>query len=134
MGSRVSPSRSHVLVVRLDGMQGVLVCGPAIRAVAAGARRVSMLAGAAGGPTARILPGVNGVVEWECPWTSSDAAPVDRVAVQFLLRTLVDAGIDEAVILTSFRQTPLPTALLLRLAGVRRVSAVSDDDPGSLLD
>jgi ADP-heptose:LPS heptosyltransferase len=41
---------------------------------------------------------------------------------------------DRALILTSFHQSPLPTALLLRMAGVPWVAAVSVDYPGSLLD
>jgi ADP-heptose:LPS heptosyltransferase len=40
----------------------------------------------------------------------------------------------EAVVSTSFHQSPLPLALLLRTAGVPRVSAISVDYPGSLLD
>ena len=36
--------------------------------------------------------------------------------------------------MTSFHQSPLPTALLLRLAGVPRIVAASEDYPGSLLD
>ena len=40
----------------------------------------------------------------------------------------------EAVDFTSFHQSPLPTALVLRMAGVRRISAISEDYPGSLLD
>jgi ADP-heptose:LPS heptosyltransferase len=40
----------------------------------------------------------------------------------------------EAVIFTSFHQSPLPTALVLRMAGVRRICAISEDYPGSLLD
>jgi ADP-heptose:LPS heptosyltransferase len=43
-------------------------------------------------------------------------------------------SIDEAVVFTSFHQSPLPLALLLRLAGVGRIAAISDDYPGSLLD
>jgi ADP-heptose:LPS heptosyltransferase len=42
--------------------------------------------------------------------------------------------VDEAVVFTSFHQSPLPFALLLRLAGVLRTSAISVDYPGSLLD
>jgi hypothetical protein len=38
------------------------------------------------------------------------------------------------VIFGSFHQSPLPTALVLRLAGVPRVAATSVDYPGSLLD
>lgn len=127
-------ARSHVLVVRLDSMGDVLVCGPAVRAIATGTKRVTMLAGPAGSSAARILPGVNGVVEWDCPWISADPEPVDRIEVQALLRSLAGSRIDEAVILTSFHQSALPTALLLRLAGVPRISAASEDYPGSLLD
>jgi ADP-heptose:LPS heptosyltransferase len=38
------------------------------------------------------------------------------------------------VLLTSFHQSPLPLALLLRLAGVNRITGASADYPGSLLD
>jgi ADP-heptose:LPS heptosyltransferase len=40
----------------------------------------------------------------------------------------------EAVILTSSHQSSLPTALLVRLAGIERVGGISVDYPGSLLD
>jgi ADP-heptose:LPS heptosyltransferase len=43
-------------------------------------------------------------------------------------------AVDEAFVLTSFHQSPLPLALLLRLAGVPFVAATSVDYPGSLLD
>src|SRR5690242_17419572 len=97
-------ARSHVLVVRLDSMGDVLVCGPAVPAVAGGTKRVTMLAGPAGSAAARMLPGVNGVVEWDCPWISAVPKPVDRLEVQSLLRSLAASRIDEAVILTSFHQ------------------------------
>ena len=41
---------------------------------------------------------------------------------------------DEALILTSYHQSPLPLALMLRVAGVGRICAASEDYPGSLLD
>jgi ADP-heptose:LPS heptosyltransferase len=40
----------------------------------------------------------------------------------------------EALILTSYHQSALPLALLMRLSGVPRISGISDDYPGSLLD
>src|SRR3712207_7032811 len=43
-------------------------------------------------------------------------------------------AVDEALVLTSFHQSALPVALLLRLAGVPTIAAYSDDYPGSLLD
>jgi ADP-heptose:LPS heptosyltransferase len=127
-------SAQHVLVVRLDSMGDVLVCGPAVRAIAAGARRVTMLAGPTGSAAARLLPGVNAVMEWDCPWIGADPRAVERTDVQQLLRAIAGARVDAAVVLTSFHQSSLPTALLLRIAGVPRITAVSDDYPGSLLD
>jgi ADP-heptose:LPS heptosyltransferase len=124
----------HALVVRLDSMGDVLVCGPAIRAVAAGARMVSVLAGPLGAAAARLLPGVDDVLVWECPWIAAEPPPVDAPDVARLVRRLTDARIDEAVVLTSFHQSALPTALLLRLAGIPRITAISADYPGALLD
>jgi ADP-heptose:LPS heptosyltransferase len=51
-----------------------------------------------------------------------------------LVRTIQRGRFDGALILTSFHQSPLPLALLLRLAGVPWIGAISEDYPGSLLD
>jgi ADP-heptose:LPS heptosyltransferase len=59
---------------------------------------------------------------------------VDAADVDVLRKTLADLRLDDAVILTSFHQSPLPLALLLRLAGVPKITAISDDYPGTLLD
>jgi ADP-heptose:LPS heptosyltransferase len=123
-----------VLVVRLDSMGDVLAAGPAVRAVASGADRVVMLAGPIGADAARMLPGVCDVVVFDCPWIGRPAAAVDRSAIGETIDELSKIGIDEAIVLTSFHQSPLPTALLLRLAGIPVVSASSVDYPGSLLD
>ncbi len=127
-------SGRHVLVVRLDSMGDVLLSGPAVRAVRSGAARVTLLAGPDGAEAARLLPGVNEVLVWSCPWIAAPPPAVDEADLAGLVRRLAALEIDEAVILTSFHQSALPTALVLRLAGVDRVSAVSDDYPGSLLD
>ena len=44
--------------------------------------------------------------------------PVDRTAVDAMVDVVSAMRIDEAFIFTSFHQSPLPLALLLRLAGV----------------
>ena len=124
----------HALVARLDSMGDMLAAGPAIRAVAAGADRVTVLAGPEGAAAARLLPGVDDVLIWSCPWILSPAPPVDADDIRALTTRLAEARVDEAVILTSFHQSALPTALLLRLAGVPRIAAVSEDYPGALLD
>ncbi|MER6980408.1 glycosyltransferase family 9 protein [Streptomyces carpinensis] len=119
------------LVTRLDSFGDVLLAGPAVRAVAARAERVTLLCGPRGEPAARLLPGVDEILVWDAPWSSFEPPPVDRGEIDRLLDSL-DA--DTALVLTSFHQSPLPTALLLRLAGVRHIAADSVDYPGTLLD
>lgn len=127
-----SPHR--VLVVRLDSFGDVLVAGPAVRAVAAGASHVTMLCGPQGAPAAELLPGVDRVRVWAAPWVTETARPIDDDLLTEFRAILAEEAPDEAVVLTSFHQSPLPVALLLRLAGVPRVSGASVDHPGSLLD
>ncbi len=123
-----------VLVARLDSVGDVLVQGPLVRAVAAGADRVVFLAGPAGAEAARLLPGVDEVETWACPWILGDPPPVDPADLTALIDRVRALAPDEAVVSTSFHQSPLPLALLLRTAGVPRISAISVDYPGSLLD
>ena len=123
-----------VLVARLDSVGDVLVQGPLVRAVAAGADRVVFLAGPAGAEAARLLPGVDEVWTWACPWILGDPPPVDADDLAALTDRVRALAPDEAVVSTSFHQSPLPLALLLRAAGVPWISAISVDYPGSLLD
>ena len=127
-------SRPRVLMVRLDAVGVVLLAGPAGRAVA-GRADVVLLAGPRGTQAAELLPGVSAVLTWAAPWIEPAPAPDcsgDHLAT--LIAAVRAAECDEAVVLTSFHQSALPTALALRLAGVRRISAISEDYPGSLLD
>lgn len=124
----------RALVVRLDSMGDMLICGPAIRAVAAGGAEVSVLAGPNGAAAARLLPGVSEVLVWDCPWISAVAPPVRRADLDRLIETISRRQFAEALVLTSFHQSALPTALLLRLAGIGRIAGCSTDYPGALLD
>jgi ADP-heptose:LPS heptosyltransferase len=123
----------RALIVRLDGAGDVLLAGPAVRAVAARAE-VTMLCGQAGVAAARLLPGVADVLNWACPWVLADAPPVRRSDLDQLVARIAEHRFDDAVVLTSFHQSPLPTALLLRLAGIPRITGASVDYPGALLD
>ena len=122
-----------ILAVRLDSDGDVLLAGPAIRALAA-AGSVTLLCGPRGRQAAELLPGVDDVVVWRCPWIEAAPDAVDPVDVDALVTRLRTTNLDEAVVFTSFHQSALPTALLLRLAGIRRISAISEDYPGALLD
>jgi ADP-heptose:LPS heptosyltransferase len=134
--SPLPPSRPtrHCLAVRLDNAGDVLLAGPAVRAIAAACGRVTMLAGPRGAAAARLLPGVDEVMVWQAPWVAFDPPPVRPDMLTGLTSQITAQGCTEAVIFTSSHQSPLPTALVLRLAGVRRIAALSVDYPGSLLD
>lgn len=122
------------LVVRPDGMGDVLLTGPAVRAIAGSGADVTFLAGPHGTAAAALLPRVSQVLEWRIPWIDPEPGAFDPGPVQSLIRRVRRLDPAVAVIFTSFHQSPLPTALVLRLAGVPRIAAISEDYPGSLLD
>jgi ADP-heptose:LPS heptosyltransferase len=124
----------RALVARLDNDGDVLLAGPAIRAVAAGADRVTLLCGPRGAQAAALLPGVDRILVRRAEWIDPDRPPVDRAAIDRYVSAIAAERADAAVILTSFHQSALPLALLLRMAGVPRIAAISEDFPGSLLD
>ena len=123
-----------VLVVRPDGMGDVLLTGPAVRAVAASGAEVTFLAGPAGAAAAALLPGVTTVLTSQVAWIAPDPGPFDPAAVRALAGQVRAVNPAAALIFTSFHQSPLPMALVLRMAGVPRIAAISVDYPGSLLD
>jgi ADP-heptose:LPS heptosyltransferase len=122
-----------VLITRLDNDGDVLLAGPAIRAVAA-TDRVILLVAPSGEQAARLLPGVHDVLVWPCPWTGFSPPDVDATLVNTLIDVLRLAHIGRAMVLTSYHQSPLPMALILRMAGIRWIGAACEDYPGSLLD
>ena len=122
------------LVVRLDSFGDVLLAGPAVRAVARRARHLTLLCGPRGEPAARLLPGVDEVVVWDAPWEGVSPPSVGEADIDTLVQRLRASAFDTALILTSFHQSPLPTALVLRMAHVTRIGADSVDQPGRLLD
>lgn len=81
-----------------------------------------------------MLPGVDEVVVYEAPWVDLSPRPLEREETLGFVERVSRLGPDRALILTSFHQSPLPLALLLRMAGVPFIAANSVDYPGSLLD
>jgi ADP-heptose:LPS heptosyltransferase len=122
-----------VLAVRPDGMGDVLLAGPAIRAVAARAH-VTLWSGPAGADAAARLPGVSERFVRALPWIDLGPERVDAASMHALVAEVRDLRADEAIIFTSFHQSALPTALVLRMAAVARIGAISVDYPGALLD
>ncbi|HEY4096960.1 MAG TPA: glycosyltransferase family 9 protein [Baekduia sp.] len=125
---------TRALVARLDNDGDVLLAGPAIRAITAGCDHVTLLCGPRGAQAAALLPGVDEVVVRRAEWIDPEAPAVDRAEIDAYISVLAGQRADVAAILTSFHQSALPLALLLRMAAVPRIAAVSEDFPGSLLD
>jgi ADP-heptose:LPS heptosyltransferase len=124
----------RVLVARLDSEGDVLLAGPAVRAVAASGAQVTLLCGPQGRQAAGLLPGVDNVALFAAPWAGYQPPPVDPAAISAVVAELSERRVDRALVLTSYHQSALPLALLLRLAGVPWIGAHSEDYPGSLLD
>lgn len=125
---------TRVIAVRSDGIGDVLLAGPAVRAIAARAE-VVLMCRPRGLEAAQMLPGVSRIFCTELPWIDPEPKAMTRRSMRKLVDRLAEVGADEAVIFTSFRQSPLPLALLMRMAGVKRISAISEDAyAGSLLD
>jgi heptosyltransferase III len=125
---------TRTLAVRLDSDGDVLLTGPALRALAAGGTRLDLLVSPAGEQAAHLLPGPHEVIVFDAPWSGYRPPPLDPAAVADLVERLRRNGYDRAVVFTSFHQSPLPMALLARLAGIPYIAAMSEDYPGSLLD
>jgi ADP-heptose:LPS heptosyltransferase len=125
--------RRRVLLARLDNMGDVLLTGPAVRAVAHQAE-VVYLTSPQGRSAAQLLPGVHRIIVHRSEWIDADPPPIQAPTIAGLVRRLRRQRLDEACIFTSSHQSALPLALLLRLAGVERITAISNDYAGSLLD
>ncbi|MEU4341878.1 glycosyltransferase family 9 protein [Nocardia sp. NPDC023852] len=124
----------RALVARMDNFGDVLLAGPCVRAVAAHVDSVTLLAGPRGRAGADLLPGVEQVLTWCAPWIDPEPPSVSPASTNAFIDQIRALDVDLALILTSFHQSPLPLALLLRMAGVPWIGAISDDYPGSLLD
>ncbi len=124
----------RVLAVRQDNNGDVILAGPAIRAIAAVGARVTLLCGPRGAAAAALLPGVDDVEVFEAAWIDADPKPVEATQISAFVERTRARAYDEAILFTSFHQSPLPMALLLRMAGILRIGAICDDYPGALLD
>ena len=128
------PRGPRVLAVRQDSEGDVLLTGPALRMLRAGASGLDLLVSPSGEAAARLLPGVDRVLVAEVPWAGDPAPVADPGALEALVDRVRAGRYDEVVVFSSYHQSPLPMALVARWAGVPRVSGTSDAAPGSLLD
>ncbi len=126
----------NVLLVRLDNLGDVLLTTPAFHAVKTSLPQASLtlLASPVGAQVATLNPDIDDVLVYQAPWMDPwHKLPLDSQREQEMITLIKDRHFDGAIIFTSFRQSPLPSAYLCYLAAIPLRAAASIDGPGSLL-
>ncbi len=126
----------RVLAVRLDNLGDVLVTTPAIHAMRESLpdAAITLLASPVGAQAGWVNPDVEEVLVYPAPWLDPwSRLPLDPAREMQAIAEVSAGRYDAAVIFTSFRQSPLPSAYLCYLAGIPLRLAASIDGPGSLL-
>ena len=126
----------RILLVRLDSLGDTILMTPAfhaIRETQPGAR-LTLLTSPVGAQIAGLNPDLDEVLPYASPltdpWLEAPHAPQRELRLVGALR---QHEFDGAIIFTSFRQSPLPAALLCYLAGIPLRLGATDDGAGSLL-
>jgi ADP-heptose:LPS heptosyltransferase len=125
---------ANILCVRLDNMGDILMCTPAMRAIAQTlpGSRLTLLASPAAAAVAPFIPELHAVMTYSAPWVKG-SKPAGPDETEALVRRLRTAAFDGAVIFTSFSQSALPAALLCRQAGIPLRLAHCRENPYELL-
>lgn len=126
----------NILVVRLDNLGDVLLATPAIRAIRCSLPRahITLLASPVGAQVAELNTDIDEVIVYAAPWVDPwRLLPQDPDRELQLIERLRAERFDAAVIFTSFRQSPLPAALLCYIAGIPLRLGATSDAAGSLL-
>ncbi|CAM5706110.1 hypothetical protein SALBM135S_07680 [Streptomyces alboniger] len=118
------------LVVCPDSVSGVLLAGPAVRAVAASAAHVTVLCGPRGEPAARLLPDVDDVLVREAPREGAGPPSVADAEPDGPRGRPAAAAFDVALVLTSPEESPPPASLPPRRAHMALVGADGTGHPG----
>jgi len=119
--------------VRLDSIGDVLMTTPALRALKAGNRRLTMLTSASGAAISRLVPEIDEVIEYDAPWLKATSQRDGSVPEYAMIERLRAGCFDAAVIFTVFSQSPLPAAMLCYLAGIPLRLARCRENPYQLL-
>jgi lipopolysaccharide heptosyltransferase II len=123
----------NILAVRLDTIGDVLMTTPALRALRSVENtRITLLTSSAGARVAALVPEIDHVVTYEAPWMKH-TDPSDPAVDLLVAEDLAGRGFDAAVIFTVFSQSPLPAAMLCRLARIPRRAAHCRENPYHLL-
>jgi lipopolysaccharide heptosyltransferase II len=123
----------RVLCVRLDALGDVLMTTPALHALAAGGRQLTLLTSSAGAAVAPLLPMIDQTIEYDSPWMKATPPRGDSQYDRKIVERLRAERFDAAVVFTVYSQNPLPAALLCYLADIPLRLAHARENPYQLL-
>jgi lipopolysaccharide heptosyltransferase II len=124
----------RILCVRLDGLGGVLMCTPAMRALrdALPGRRLTLLGSPSGAAALPFIPELDDAIVHAAPWTETKA-PAAPDELSALAATLAARRFDAAVVFTGYAESALPAALLCWLTGIPLRLGFCRENPCHLL-
>ena len=122
-----------ILCIRLDNMGDVLMTTPAMQALKAAVpgRHITLLASASGAALAPFMPFVDRTIRYEAPWVKNNHNDPEQDART--IAWLLAENFDAAVIFTVYSQSPLPAAMMCRMAGIPLTLAHCRENPYFLL-
>ncbi|WP_432763423.1 glycosyltransferase family 9 protein, partial [Burkholderia mallei] len=125
----------RILCVRLDNMGDVLMTTPALRALkeSGEGRHLTLLTSSAAAPLAAHLPMIDDVWIYDAPWVKHPGADDGAAADVAMIERILCGGFDAAAIFTVYSQSPLPAAMMCRLAGIALRLAHCRENPYRLL-
>lgn len=134
MSADMWDSYTDILCIRPDNMGDVLMTVPALRALkeAVPGRRITLLTSRAGSLIAPYIPEIDDVIVFDVPWVRTDE-PNGAEKLLDLTEDLKHRQFDAAVIFTTYSQSPLPTAMLCYMAGIKAVLAYCHENPYGLI-
>ena len=125
----------RILAVRLDALGDVLMTTPALRAIRASRpdAYLALLTSPAGAAVAEHVPEVDETIVASVSWMKATSPGLPPDADLAVVDRLREKCFDAAVIFTVHTQSPLPAALVCRLAGIPLRLAHCRENPYGLL-
>lgn len=122
----------NILCIRTDNMGDVIMTSPAIKSIkeTSTGRRVTLLTSSSGKIASSLLPFIDETIFYDFPWMNIQAHPA---AINEAIKDLGNENFDGAVIFTVYSQSPLPAAMLCKMAGIPKIAAYCRENPYGML-
>jgi lipopolysaccharide heptosyltransferase II len=124
---------ANLLAVRLDTLGDVVMTAPALDALRAPGRTITLLTSPGGAEVAELIDAVDDTIVYDAPWLKATAPRRDSAPDHDMIGKLRARAFDAAIIFTVYSQNPLPSALLCHLADVPLRLAHCRENPYGLL-